>query len=209
MRTPKKWRCRVPVYPTDESGTRVPDRCIGYPVPFCRFYYPNRKWYSNKRDKQDKQEDLPLETAKHFVRYALPIQPLQRSRSALKSSSTLSGLATVVLIFLFSGTRIPDRYGNRVPGSKNIRKRTGLVLTLCHRVIRLFILNCPTISNPRSAILIISTLIWEVANDQCSTIFKITITILASCCVNRVRAQIRISWTSAHSPIAMAWILDA
>ena len=24
------------------------------------------------------------------------------------------------------------------------------------------------------------------------------------CCVNRVRAQIRISWTSAHSPIAMA-----
>ena len=25
-----------------------------------------------------------------------------------------------------------------------------------------------------------------------------------SCCVNRVRAQIRISWTSAHSPIAMA-----
>ena len=39
------------------------------------------------------------------------------------------GLATVVLIFLFLGTRIPDRYRNRVPGSKNIRKRTGLVLT--------------------------------------------------------------------------------
>ena len=38
----------------------------------------------------------------------------------------VSGLANFVLIFLFSGTRIPDRYGNRVPGSKNIRKRTGV-----------------------------------------------------------------------------------
>ena len=44
------------------------------------------------------------------------------SPSASNSSSTLSGLATFVLIFLFSGTRIPDRYGNRVPGSKNIKK---------------------------------------------------------------------------------------
>ena len=56
---------RVPGYPTDESGTRF---------RFYRFYYPNRKFYFNKRDKQDKQEDLPLETATHFVGYALPIQ---------------------------------------------------------------------------------------------------------------------------------------
>ena len=109
------------------------------PGSVCRFYYPNRKFYSNKlysnkwwRDKQDWQGDLPLETAKHSVCYALSTK-LSRcndhgpSPSASKSSSTLSGLATVVLICLFSGTRIPDRYGNRVPGSKNIRKRTGLI----------------------------------------------------------------------------------
>ena len=77
------------------------------------------------RDKQDRQGDLPLETAKHFVSYALPTKLSRCNDNA--SKSTLSGLATFVLIFLFSGTRIPDRYGNRVPGSKNIRKRTGLV----------------------------------------------------------------------------------
>ena len=168
-------------------GTRGPDRWIVYPVLFCRFYYPNRKFYSNKlwRDKQDRQEDLPLETAKHFVHYALPTklsrcndhavdtkirdtsssQPgtlslvigalgclrqfdfdfededpsASPSPSASKSSSTLSGLATFVHIFLFSGTRIPDRYGNRVPGSKNIRKHTGLVSIACYRA-------CPTVS---------------------------------------------------------------
>ena len=73
-----------------------------------------------------------METAKHFVRYALPTKLSHckdhgPSPSVSKSSSTLSGLATFELICLFSGTRIPDRYGNRVPGSKNIRKRTGLV----------------------------------------------------------------------------------
>ena len=99
---------------------RVPDRWIEYPVPFCRFYYPNRKFYSNKlwRDKQGRQEDLPLETAKHFVRYALPTK-LSRcndhgpSPSASKSSSTLSGLATFVLICLFSGTRPLRESGTR------------------------------------------------------------------------------------------------
>ena len=89
---------------------------------------------SDFENKQDRHEDLPLETAKHFVRYALPTKlsrcndnasPSGLRPSASKSSSTLSGLATFVLIFLFSCTRIPDRYGNRVPGSKNIRKRTG------------------------------------------------------------------------------------
>ena len=69
-------------------------------------------------DKQDRQEDLPLETAKRFVRYALPTK-LSRgndhgpSPSASKSSSTLSGLATFVLIFLFSDTRPLRESGTR------------------------------------------------------------------------------------------------
>ena len=115
---------------------RVPDRWIEYPVPFCRFYYPNRKFYSNKfysnklwRDKQGRQEDLPLETAKHFVRYALLTKPLQRSRAfaiGFEIEFDFVRIGNFCAICLFSGTRMPDRYGNRVPGSKNIRKRTGL-----------------------------------------------------------------------------------
>ena len=110
----------------DESSTRF---------RFTGSINPNRKLY-DAINKTDRQEDLPLETAKRFVRFALPTKlsrcndnfgiAFEPSPSASKSRSTLSGLATFVLIFLVSGTRIPDRYGNRVPGSKNIRKRTGL-----------------------------------------------------------------------------------
>ena len=35
-------------------------------------------------------------------------------------------IGTFMLLFLFSGTRIFDRYGNRVPGSKRTPKRTAL-----------------------------------------------------------------------------------
>ena len=121
---------RVPGYPTDETSTRF--RFAGSITRIGNFTLINFILINYDGDKQGRQEDLPLETAKHFVRYALPTK-LSRcndhgpSPSASKSSLTLSGLATFVLICLFSGTRIPDRYGNRVPGSKNIRKRAGLL----------------------------------------------------------------------------------
>ena len=82
--------CNRPVRP----GTRGPDQWIVYPVPFCRFYYPNRKFYYNKlwRVKQDWQEDLPLEMANHFVRYALPTKLGRCNDHAVDTSPSPSGL---------------------------------------------------------------------------------------------------------------------
>ena len=123
--------CRVPGYPTDESSTRL--HFAGSITRIGNFTLINFILINydaiNKADRKTyhwKPQNISFAT-----RYALPTK-LSRcndhgpSPSASKSSSTLSGLATFVLICLFSGTRIPDRYGNRVPGSKNIRKRTGL-----------------------------------------------------------------------------------
>ena len=76
---------------------RVPDRWIVYPVPFCRFYYPNLKFYSNKlwRDNQDRQKDLRLEAAKHFVRYGLPTKLSRCDDHAVDTNYTeLSNHAT-------------------------------------------------------------------------------------------------------------------
>ena len=39
-----------------------------------------------------------------------------------------------VLLFLFLGTRVPDRYGNRVPGSKSTRERTALLSSHDHSI---------------------------------------------------------------------------
>ena len=90
-----------------ESGTRF--RFAGSITRIGNCILINAINKTNRKTYHWKRQNISFATrATHSTKL------LQRSRSALKSSSTLSGLATFVLICLFSGTRIPDRYGNRV-----------------------------------------------------------------------------------------------
>ena len=72
------------VYIRPVPGTRPMNRVPGSVLPVL---LPESEilW----RDKQDRQEDLPLETAKHFVRYALPTK---LSRCNDNASPSLLGL---------------------------------------------------------------------------------------------------------------------
>ena len=72
--------CRVPRYPSTRPINRVPGSVLPVLLPESEILC---------RDKQDRQEDLPLETAKHFVRYALPTK---LSRCNDNASHSLSGL---------------------------------------------------------------------------------------------------------------------